>query len=286
MKKFLKKYKKEITFFVLSLILLNLALFIHMARLMRNDKLLRVYFLNVGQGDASLITLPGGAHIMVDGGPNPQATLEELSKILSPFKRTIDLITSSHPQQDHIGGLPEVFRRYRVGAYISNGEKNEIGVYDALMEVLGKEGIPNIVLSRGDKIRYRDSVIEVLNPPRRSIQSDLNENSLVLLLRSASTTALFTGDIGKTTEAGLEVGLLNILKVPHHGSKYSSSPKFLKALKPKIAVIQVGENRFGHPTKDALKRLENVGAKIFRNDEDGTIQIISDGKVLKITKIK
>ncbi|MDP3724926.1 MAG: ComEC/Rec2 family competence protein [Nanoarchaeota archaeon] len=285
----LKKRGLGTAIFFISLFLLNVALFTDIVTL-KNDGLLRITFLNVGQGDASLITLPGGAQIMIDGGPNPRDALQELSKVLSPFDRTIDLITSSHPQQDHIGGLPEVIRRYRTSAYISNGEKNTIGVYETLIETLQKENVPNIILSRGDRIRYRDSIIEVLNPPKK-LGEDLNENSIVLLLKSASTTALFTGDIGAKTEKQilqyLEVGLpdIDILKVAHHGSKYSSSKEFLKALTPKIAVIQVGEkNRFGHPAKETINRLKNVNTKILRNDEDNTITLISNGETIKIVK--
>ncbi len=281
----MKKYRKEVIFFLLSTLLLNTALFFHIIGLEKNKNFLQIDFLSVGQGDASLITLPGGAQIMIDGGPNPQATLEGLSKFFSPFDRTIDLITSSHPQQDHIGGLPEVVRRYRAGAYISNGEKGTIGSYGALMKTLEKEGVPHIVLARGDRIRYRDSVIEILHPSA-SFDKNVNENSLVLLLRSASTTALFTGDIGFKTEARLEAEPVNILKVAHHGSKYSSGVAFLRAVRPKIAVIQVGENRFGHPTKETLKRLGDVGAKIYRNDLGGAIRVSSDGKTLKIRMIK
>lgn len=289
----LKKHKTETGIFVASLIILNVLLTANIAELKRNENLLQLYFLNVGQGDSELVILPGGAKILIDAGPSNQKILQELSKILSPFDRTIDLVSYSHAQQDHMGSLPEVIERYKTSALISNGVGNTIGAYNALIENTKRQNLKNIILSRGDKIRYRSSAIHILNPAlcldTECPNIDLNEGSLVLLLESASTTALFTGDIGKTTERFLlksDFHNIDILKIAHHGSKYSSSKEFLQATSPKVAVIEVGKNSYGHPAKATIEQLQDYNIKTLRTDTDGTIKITSDGKSLRISSIK
>lgn len=298
--KMLKKRKTETGIFLVSLVVLNILLTAYIAELKQNENLLQLYFLNVGQGDSELVVLPGGAKILVDSGPPNQKIFQELSKILSPFDRTIDLISYSHAQQDHMGSLPEVIERYKAGALISNGEGNTIGAYKALKENAERQNLPSIILARGDKIRYRSSVIHILNPTpcldTKCPNVDLNENSLVLLLESSSTTALFTGDVGKQTEKNLiryiredspiRESFIDILKVAHHGSKYSSSKEFLEATSPKIAVIGVGKNSYGHPAKQTLEQLEHYNIKTYRTDTDGTVKITSDGKSLRMSLIK
>ena len=286
LKKPIEKYKTEIGILFVAIFILNIILAAHIIQVQKENELLKIHFLNVGQGDAALIELPGGASVLIDGGPSTKTLLQELSNALSPFDRSIDLISSSHPQQDHIGGLPEIFKRFKTSAYISNTDTNTIGAFKALQNTLREQHIPNLALTRGDKIKHKESIITVLYPTRVQ-DEDLNENSLVLLVESASTTALFTGDIGFKTEKHIllqlsKIGLpkIDILKVPHHGSKYSTSNNFIQAIQPKIAIIQVGKNRFGHPTKETLSRLKN--AKTYRNDKDGTITLTSNGKKVDI----
>lgn len=294
----LKKRKTETGIFLVSLVILNILLTAYIAELKQNENLLQLYFLNVGQGDSELVVLPGGAKILIDAGPSNKKVLQELSKILSPFDRTIDLVSYSHAQQDHMGSLPEVIENYKAGALVSNGVGNTIGAYKALVENVKRQSLPNIILARGDKIRYKSSIIHILNPApcldTRCPNVDLNEGSLVLLLESASTTALFTGDIGAKTEKallpelveGLHYNQVDILKVPHHGSKYSSSKEFLQATSPKIAVIEVGKNSYGHPAKQTLQQLQQYNIKTLRTDTDGTVKITSDGKNLRVSPIK
>ncbi|MAF79490.1 hypothetical protein CL629_00175 [bacterium] len=284
----LKKRKTETGIFVISLIILNILLIAHIIQLKQDKNLLQIYFLSVGQGDSELIILPGGAKILIDGGPSNKKVLQELSKILSPFDRKIDLISTSHPQQDHIGGLPEIIERFKTSALISNGVENTIGAYKALNETTEKHKLQNITLAQGDKIKYKDSRITVVHPTHKTVEKDVNESSLVLLLESASTTTLFTGDISKSIEKNLtRFGLVNeidILKIAHHGSKNSSDKTFLKQTSPKIAVIEVGKNSYGHPASVTLKNLEALRTKIYNTNTQGTIKITSNGKSLKIYK--
>ncbi|OGG40093.1 hypothetical protein A3A21_01630 [Candidatus Jorgensenbacteria bacterium RIFCSPLOWO2_01_FULL_45_25b] len=290
----IQKRKTETGILICSVLLLTFLLYGNLIKERKENNLLRLYFLNVGQGDSELILLPGGASILIDAGPPNKKALEELSKILSPFQRTIDIVSPSHFQLDHMGGLPEVMKRYKVGAILSNGETSETSIYQTFVKTAKKENIPNIAITKGDKIKYKESVITVLHPPANSTGKikDINESSLVLQLKSKGVGALFTGDAGATTEKLLlqyleaELPNIDILKVPHHGSRFSSTKEFLKAVSPKIAIIEVGKNTYGHPTPQTLKRLEEIGAKIYRTDRDGTIQITTNGKILTIKTIK
>ncbi len=154
-----------------------------------------------------------------------------------------------------------------------------------MSKVIQENKIPVVILAGGDKIHYLDSQFNFLLPDKNFIESsDLNETAFVSLLQSQNSKILFTGDIDAKLENYLlqKYGLkdIGVLKVAHHGSKFSSSENFLKEISPKIAIIEVGKNSYGHPTPDVLKRLASVGAQIFRTDKDGTIKLaINNGKI-------
>jgi competence protein ComEC len=242
-----------------------------------------VYFLDVGQGDSELIILPGGVEILIDGGSSNGRALAELTKILPFTDRYIDLVVMTHPQLDHFGGLISIINRYEVGAFLWNGVKGQPLALRDLEEVINKNRVRNIVLKAGDKIKYQNSVIDVLSPGQEKFK-DINENSLVFNLIYKDTNFLFTGDIGKRVEELIKdkVGKIDILKVAHHGSKYSSSAEFLNIIQPKVAVIEVGENSYGHPTEETLEKLEQIGASIFRTDEHGTIKVIPKDNTVEV----
>lgn len=247
-----------------------------------------IYFLDIGQGDSQLIVLPGptgGAPIKIlsDGGPNAKI-LGGLSKILSPEDRYIDIVLLSHPQLDHFGGLIEVLERYQIGAFIYNGRDGTTSAWEDLKNVLKKKNIRTVILSGGDALAYGDNHLNILSPDTELLKSkELNDTGLVGLLKTKHASALFAADIGENIEEYLLKKYdidVDILKVGHHGSKFSSSASFLKETSPKVAVIQVGKNRYGHPTKEALSRLSYNGAKIYRNDRDGLIKLaLGDGYV-------
>lgn len=248
---------------------------------------LKMIFFEVGQGDSQLVILPGGVKILIDGGPANNRLLTALSQIFPPFDRYLDLIILSHPQLDHFGGLIEVLKRYRIGAFIYTGQQGESSAWADLKKALNQNRIKTIILTQGDEIRYLNSYLDVLWPPADLTQRNVNDLALVLRLVSASTTALFTGDISSKTEKELikfYSQTIDVLKVAHHGSKYSSSIDFLKVLKPRLALIGVGKNSYGHPAFETLSRLASVGAAIFRTDIDGTITLKSDGKKIQVFK--
>ncbi|MDP3947838.1 MAG: MBL fold metallo-hydrolase, partial [bacterium] len=256
-------------------------------------------FLDVGQGDASLITLPSGPHtktfgvgagwhtvqILIDGGPST-AILPALEAVMPKGDRSIDLVLLTHPQLDHFGGLIDVMKRYRVGAFIWNGRAGTIGEWNDLIRAVEEAGVPAVVLGKGGAIRFGSRALAVLHPDRSGLVSgELNDSSLVVRLEADGIRALFTGDIGANIERRLSPDELvaDILKVPHHGSKYSSSKEFLERVKPKAAFVEVGKNNYGHPTEEALTRLAEAGSRIFRTDRDGTVVLRwSGGKLFAI----
>ena len=244
-----------------------------------------IYFLNVGQGDSSLINFADGTRMLTDGGKD-KSVLFELDKIL-PNSRTINLVMVTHPQLDHFGGLIDVIDRFKIGAFIYNGEEAESDAWIALKDKLKRKNIKTFILDSGDVINYKNNKLFILSPDRNTKDKDLNENSMITLLESEGIKALFTGDIGDKKEAELidKYNLdIDVLKVPHHGSKYSSSAEFLKELTPSVSVVQVGKNSYGHPNPSTLKRIASVGSSIYRNDSDGIIRINIDDGLIKVFK--
>jgi competence protein ComEC len=248
---------------------------------------LELYFLDVGQGDSQLINFPGDVQILIDGGRGPKV-LNELARALPPQDRYIDLIIATHPDFDHFGGLIDVLRTYEVGVVITNGRKGAaVAQYADFEKAVKESGAKEIVFVAGDKIKYEDAVLKTLWPPfsQGKAAKNANEASIVLMLEKDGLRALYTADIGFETERELVRRYdlsAQVLKVPHHGSKNSSDPKFLKEVNPKVSIIEVGKNTYGHPTVQTLNRLANVGSQIFRTDKNGTIKLIFDGMRLKI----
>ena len=244
-----------------------------------------IYFLNVGQGDSEMIVLPNNVKVLIDGGPDKKI-LENISDVLSHFDRHIDLIVMSHPQLDHFGGLIDVLKRYSVGVFIWSGIENNTASFKELQKVIEENKISQIVLREGDKIKYQGDYLEIIYPPKNlSGVKNLNDAALVLKFTSKSVTALFTADIGKKIEDYLVKRYdlkSDVLKVGHHGSKYSSAKEFLAEVSPKISIIEVGKNSYGHPTKEVLARLADIGSKIFRTDKDGIVKLTFDNGQIKI----
>ncbi len=242
-----------------------------------------IYFLDVGQGDSELAVLPGNVKVLIDAGPNNKI-ISELSSVFSPCDRYIDLVILSHPQLDHFGGLIDVMKRYQVGAFVFSGKQGETAAFGELEKTIKENKIPVVVLGEGDKIKYRNDVFDVLSPPENLLSSaELNDTTLVMRLLSQGVKVLFTGDIDSKIEESLARKYdldVDVLKVSHHGSRLSSSEEFLKAVSPKISVIEVGKNSYGHPTKQALSNLTSVGSQIFRTDKDGIVKLaVEDGEI-------
>lgn len=250
----------------------------------RESGMLQLSFLDVGQGDSQLINFKG-VQMLIDGGKGPQVLLE-LPKLMDAGDRYIDLVIATHPDLDHFGGLIDVLKTYEVGAVITNGRKGTAGAYADFEKVIVDKGIPEINLLAGDKIRYQDIELETLWPlPRAVVGKKVNESGIVLLLKKDDLRVLYTADIGFETEQYLVDAYdirADVLKVGHHGSKYSSGSALLREVSPKISLIGVGKNSYGHPTDAALHRLADVSSQVFRTDQNGTLRLIFDGKSLKV----
>jgi len=250
-----------------------------------------VYFLNVGQGDSELVVFPSGVKLLIDGGPPNGKVEQEISRIIGSFDRYIDLVLLSHPQTDHFGGLVRLFQDYRVGAFLTNGDVSRDDAYTSLMDNLKKQDSKEIVVSTGDIIRQSDVFFRVLSPTaidKKNIKKeDPNDRAIIGKLSMDGGDVLFTGDIGKNVENIVSslFGKIDVLKVAHHGSKNSSGESFISIVQPKIAVIEVGKNSYGHPSSEVIQRLLREGASIFRTDIDGTIKIIFENGSARVSAL-
>lgn len=240
-----------------------------------------LYFFDVGQGEASLLSFPYSGKILIDAGPS-RVLSQNLGKEFGFFNRQIDIFILSHANLDHYFGLFEILQKFPPRLFIFNGFFSESQSFQELLNLLNQKKIPQLVLKAGDRIRIGKDILEVLSPSLNFSSSDLNETSLVIKAQIAGFKILFTGDASAKLLASLENLRAEILKVSHHGSKKGTNQEILEKIQPKIALIGVGkDNPYHHPQKQVLELLEKSGAKIFRTDLNGEIKIIF-GKELKI----
>lgn len=247
---------------------------------------LKVVFLNVGQGDATFIETPSGIQILIDGGAGSRV-LGELSRIMSLYDRSIDVVVATHTDADHIGGLTEVLRRYDVSMVIENGMTADTKIWRELDELIRDEGSMRYTAVAGQRLVLGGGAhLDILGPmtgEREALTSKANDVMIVSRLVYGENEVLLTGDIERDDEVRLVASGVDlqsdVLKVAHHGSKNSSTDLFLERVRPTVAVISVGEsNRYGHPSKEALDRLRKIGARLLRTDTGGRIKITLDGK--------
>jgi len=250
------------------------------------DGRLHVCLLDVGQGDAILLRTPAGHTVLIDGGPDPELLRAHLGHQLPFWSRRIDLVVATHADSDHLGGLIDMTRRYRIGQVLQPAELGDGDLAQAWEQALSEAKVPVAPAIRDTFITLDSGVwLRVLNPAGGSARYavDDNRDSVALLLGYGAFTALLSADIDQVAEeALLDASLIHpvtLLKVAHHGADTSSSARFLQAAMPTYAGISVGaENRFGHPDPDVLERLSDCGARTFRTDLQGTIEWISDGQ--------
>lgn len=244
---------------------------------------LRVNFIDVGNGDAILVEAPEGWRMLIDGGGFHMSDFDTGKSILTPVllsKKilTLDYVLNTHPHGDHLGGLPTVIRDFTVkhfstGTYFMAQQK-----FVELIKLLKEKKIPLTTWKRGDTLLLKNGIeIAVLNPGPETGTDDLNNASLVIKMVHDNFSILFAGDIGSEVEEKLILSGENlrsdVLKIPHHGSRHSSSHEFLAAVQPKIAVLSVGKGIPGIPSHEALKRYDAFSIPVLRTDRDGMIQI-------------
>lgn len=274
---------------------------------LRPDRNLHVIACDIGQGDAILIT-HGTQQVLVDGGPN-DSVLSCLSRYIPFWDREIEVVVLTNGDADHVTGLIDVLERYEVGKLVANNLIQETARFAAFRETVASQDVEVYAPEAGDVIRvgpstgsgstlrfnvlwpedrlgqatiWQDTPSEVVLGANTYSKTTANEQSVVMKLEYGDFDVLLTGDIGfPTEEAMVEASRLEdveLLKVGHHGSRYSSSEAFLEALSPELAVISVGKkNTYGHPTVEAIDRLKASGAKVLTTKDEGSIEVVSDG---------
>ena len=246
---------------------------------------LRIIACDVGQRDSTLIITPGGSQVLIDGGPGKKV-LECLSQKMPFWDRTVEMVVLTHPQKDHMEGLISVLENYKAGTIVWTGVKGEGGLIAEWLRALDRQREAVHIAYRGENFMLDGVDFNVLWPSRDKLESwkiggpgDLNDSSIVVRADfkagNDNFCAYFTGDIPKEILEGLISKPCEILKVSHHGSKTGTDEKIIDAIKPKIAIIQVGKNSYGHPRGEVLELLRSKGVEIYRNDEDGVIEISS-----------
>lgn len=243
---------------------------------------LRVEVLDVGQGDAILLTTPNGTQVLVDGGPSGIELARELGSVLPHWDRTLDLLVLTHPDQDHLGGLIEALRRYDTKAVADTGVPHT----SALFGLFEEEAPGRVSYLRGESWEVDGVRFEVLWPETNEPTRQTNNQSLVLRVSFEGVTLLLTGDIEAPAQRALLASddlRAHVLHVPHHGSK-TSEPAFLAAVEPAVAFISVGaDNRYGHPHEETLAALD--GVPVYRTDVDGRITLrVRGGRVTVSTE--
>lgn len=254
------------------------------------DDNLHVSFLDVGQGDAIFIQ-QGNQQILVDGGPSPQLVSLKLGSKMPFWDRTIDLVVLTHPDYDHLAGLVEVLRRFKVKQVLHPALDDSSPIYDEWLKLIEEKNIKSTIARAGQQIDLnRGAVLRVLHPQSpyfTGTESEMDNSSVVLHLGMGRVSFLLTADIRQEAELELianRAGLSStVLKAAHHGSRTSTTPEFLTVVDPQLAVISVGaNNKFGHPSDEVLKKLtQKVGTgNIYRTDQHGSIEFITDGEKL------
>lgn len=268
--------------------------FVPAAQFRSSENRLQVHFIDVGQGDASLVRTPRGRFILIDGGGDTvraDGSVSDPGKdVIIPFLekqgvRELDAIVISHAHPDHCGGLRAVLRRFPVQAVYDTGYRGEDDrEYGECLEIVRSKHIAYRTVHSGDKLDWDpDLRVDVLGPPADLTFDSANNNSLIIKVAFGETSFLFPGDAGMDEEAWLArtwgVALAaDVLKCPHHGSYSSSSKVFLKQVRPGVVVISCGlHNEFDHPHAGILARYRHRKATVFRTDYDGTVTLSSNG---------
>ncbi len=270
-------FKKFLTIFIIFLLFIFVAMEVAEGE-GKSAAPLEVFFIDVGQGDATLINYQNRYQVLIDGGPNGKKLLAELGKVMPMMDKNIEVVILTHPDKDHLAGLIDVFDSYSVGLYLDNGQKAETEIFAELEEEVNDSGVRREVIGEGSKIGIGNLNFQFFNPDFLELKDkNRNEQSVVARMDFFDNSFLFTGDSDEKVEGDMigdeEDVNVDFLKIGHHGSKSSSSEFFLGKVTPKKAVISSGaENRYGHPHEEVLERLKKNGAEIFRTDEMGTVK--------------
>lgn len=251
-------------------------------------KNLEVCFFDVGQGDSIFIKTKEGHKILIDGGPD-DSILKNSSKLGSMLNKKIDLMVLTHPHKDHLFGLLEVLKKFNVKNILFSGVDFENSLYREFKSLIEKENARILIARKGLVARFSEHEFLKVIYPFESLENqkisnnNLNDASIVLMLNSFDDKMLFTGDISQKTEAKLILSGENlradVLKIAHHGSKYSTASEFLEEVSPSLAIISLGKKNFyNYPAEEVLNNLKKHNIKVERTDKKGNICLIQKKK--------
>lgn len=242
---------------------------------------LEVHYIDVGQGDATLIKC--GSHAMlIDGGNNNKGTTVQLY-LKKQGVESLDYVIGTHPDADHIGGLDVIVYKYNCDTVIMPDYEKDTKTYQELVDVIHDKNMKITYPVVGEQYALGEAKFTIIAPNSNSYGGNANDYSVAILLEYGKNRFLFTGDAEEASETemlsnGIELSA-DVYKVAHHGSRSASTQEFLNAVRPKYAVISCGEgNSYGHPHAEVLNRLRSMGVEVFRTDEQGSIIASSDGE--------
>ncbi len=281
---------KKYGLWIFTTLLFVFVIFLIKQDLENSNRGLTFAMLNVGQGDGLFIESPTGTQVMFDAGPM-HSVLAPLSRVMSPFDRSIDALVITNPDADHISGFLDILKNYKVGVVFEPGTYNDSKTYQNLEAEIKRKNIPDILLKKGMVLDLGGGAfINVLFPDRDVSTWSTNDGSVVARLVYGQNSIMLTGDATSKTEKiilseNAKAQLSStVLKVGHHGSRTSTSPDFVQAVSPQYAFISNGkDNKYGHPHKETLDTLSRFGVKILRTDLLGTLIMKCD--TIKICKL-
>jgi len=269
-------------YFLAILLILNIIIFYSVYYISGSG--LTVAFLDVGQGDATFIKTPDGHQMLLDGGPNG-SVLRELGQLMPFYDRSIDVVLATHADQDHVGGLVEVLKRFKVDLFIETNTTSTSAVYRELEDLIKEKNIKKEIITSPEILTLGSGTeFKILYPMQDTAGWDTNDSSIVGQLIYGNNSFLLTGDSPQKIEKYL-VGKYgsslksDVLKVGHHGSKNSSSDIFIGTVSPAYSIISAGlNNRYGHPHQEIIDILNNFKTNILETFEVGNIIFSADGE--------
>ena len=290
-------YNKKKMTKILTIITLIIFIVMQGCTFINIDGKLKIYFIDVGQGDSMLVKTIKGKNILIDGGGSKDPDYDIGEKILVPYLldrriKTLDYVIISHFDEDHATGVAQILGKIDVSSIILTRQLEENDIYRHILSIAKEKKIKLIYVKEGDVLKIGGIKISIIHPENKlMINNPMNNNSIVCKVEYNSFSMLLTGDIEMEAEELILRKNINlkadVLKVAHHGSKTSTTGEFLKAINPKVALIGVGKNNnFGHPSNEVIQRLKENGTRIYRTDENGEISITVNkkGRIIKIQR--
>ncbi|QSH39238.1 MBL fold metallo-hydrolase [Candidatus Kaiserbacteria bacterium] len=288
MHQYIREYRKKITVALIGVLFVGVVSIWYPILSTESKRILTVSFLDVGQGDAIFIETPSGRQILVDGGKDNRV-LHQLNDAMPFWDRSIDVVVATHPDADHIGGLIEVLKRYRVDTFVHSGVAHDTEENTALASLVAEKDVRSVLAKRGQVYDFGDgTTITILFPDRPVSALESNAASIIAQVTFGKHSFLLTGDSPKMIEEyllslGGDQLQSTVLKVGHHGSKTSSSPLFVGFVAPEYAVLSRGcDNRYGHPHEEVIAVLNSFEIATFDTCDDGRVTFTSNGQILQI----